>query len=89
MTKEQAYDEQIAPLMARIIAICNEHQIAHLCSFSLDKETGLFCTTANLRPERCPPDALITCFDIIVQNRGPSIFAITLITPGDVINEAE
>lgn len=51
MTKEQIYDEQISPLMTQVIAICREHKIANICTFSLDEcddgeSEGLRCTTA-------------------------------------------
>lgn len=32
-TKEQIYDEQIAPLMTQIITICKEHKIPIVASF--------------------------------------------------------
>lgn len=37
-TKEAVYDEQIAPLMARIIAICKEHEIPLACSFQYEND---------------------------------------------------
>lgn len=47
--KEIAYDEQIAPLMAQIIALCKEHKINMAAQFALDanEDDGepLFCTT--------------------------------------------
>jgi hypothetical protein len=47
MTKENVYDEQISPLVHRIIAICREHEIALLLSAQLEDEDEreLFCTT--------------------------------------------
>ena len=56
MTKEQVYDEQISPLMQQIIAICNEHKIANVMTFSLDHDTGLLCTTVNIEQETNPPE---------------------------------
>jgi hypothetical protein len=32
-TKEDIYDEQISPLMTKIIAICKEHQIPMVAQF--------------------------------------------------------
>ena len=46
---EQVYDEQIAPLMKQIVAICKEHQIPMVAKFQYahDAENGpAFCTTA-------------------------------------------
>lgn len=46
-TKEDVYDEQIAPLMAQIIAICQEHRIPLVAQFNYaaDEDGPLFCTT--------------------------------------------
>ncbi|MGK3134833.1 hypothetical protein ACCX84_03570 [Pantoea trifolii] len=46
---EHVYDEQISPLMNKIIAICSEHKIPMICTFAYknDSETGEnFCSTA-------------------------------------------
>ena len=47
MDKEQAYDEQLNPLMAEIIAICREHHIGMIAHFCIPTEAdeGLCCTT--------------------------------------------
>lgn len=47
---EQIYDEQIAPLMTKIIEICKEHEIPMLCTFQYgpedeDEGTVPYCTT--------------------------------------------
>lgn len=48
--KEAVYDEQIAPLMDQIIALCKEHKINMVADFSLGydpkADETLFCTTA-------------------------------------------
>lgn len=47
--KEAIYDEQISPLMTRIIAICKEHRIPLVAQFQYanDEEEGpAFCTTS-------------------------------------------
>jgi hypothetical protein len=56
VTKEEIYDDSIAPLMKKIIAICKRHKIANVCTFSLDPEEGLCCTTAMTEDEFDPPD---------------------------------
>ncbi|MDR5784100.1 hypothetical protein QCE63_32280 [Caballeronia sp. LZ065] len=58
--KEQIYDEQISPLMVQIIAICKEHNIAHLMSFSIptDEDPDLAVTTVRLTSECNPPEEL-------------------------------
>lgn len=47
--KERAYDEHIAPLMTRIIAVCKEHKInaaAHfVLDFDVEHSTPMRCTT--------------------------------------------
>lgn len=67
MTKEKIYDEKIAPLMSQIIAICKEHKIANICTFSIPDEddNGLQCTTAMLTDEYDPPETLKEAIDII------------------------
>jgi len=60
-TKKEIYDEQIRPLMTKIIAICSEHKIGNLCTFSLgddDEGEGLMCTTAMATEEFEPPERL-------------------------------
>jgi hypothetical protein len=76
MTKEEIYDEHISPLMTQIIAICKEHNIANLCSFSLDREEGLMCTTAMLDDEFDPPESMLRCLSII---KPPTRSAMTMI----------
>lgn len=60
-TKEQIYDEQISPLMTQIIEICKRHKIAHVCSFSLDFDEGLCCTTCSTTDECEPPEKFKDC----------------------------
>lgn len=56
-TREQIYDEQIAPLVAQFIEICQKHDIPVLASFQLAVETEiegpLVCTTALLPEWAC------------------------------------
>ncbi|NKG32084.1 hypothetical protein FVB43_18820 [Erwinia rhapontici] len=45
---EAVYDEQISPLMQKIIEICNQHQMPMLCSFAFHNDADLGvgdCTT--------------------------------------------
>lgn len=57
-TKEDIYDEQIAPLMTKIIEICKQHKIAMLADFHTPNEdaSDLHCTTALLIDEHEPSD---------------------------------
>jgi len=46
--KEVAYDDEVSPLMVRIIALCKEHKINMAAQFALDSNdegNALFCTT--------------------------------------------
>lgn len=58
MDIEKIYDEQISPLMMRIIEIANAHDMPFLASFQLtgdeDKEGPLLCTS-GLFPDGCEP----------------------------------
>jgi hypothetical protein len=52
-TKEQIYDEQINPLMAQIIKICDEHNISFVFSAQLttdeeDEDGAMLCTSCKL-----------------------------------------
>lgn len=81
--KEAIYDEQIAPLMAQIIAICKEHKIANLCSFDLGPDPDedgvhLACTTAMLSDEFEPDDRHLAALREIYQQ--PSFLAFTITT---------
>lgn len=51
-SKEQIYDEHIAPLMTQIIELCKAHGIAMLASFLIPtvEDSGLNCLT-NLPDE--------------------------------------
>ncbi len=73
MTKEEIYDEQINPLMSQIIAICKEHKIAIVCSFSLDHEERLTCTTALLDDEFDPPESMLRCLSILKPQPAPTL----------------
>jgi len=78
-TKEDIYDEQIAPLMSQIIAICKEHKIANVCTFSLpsDDDEGLQCTTVMLDDEFDPPGGYKLAVDHIMgPQRSPMMMTI-------------
>ncbi len=82
MTKEDAYDNEISPLMAQIIAICNREKIAVLATFQLTPDDveggGLACTTALLTDEYEPSAAQLKALDIV--NPPPPVFAAFTIT---------
>ena len=63
MSKETVYDEQINPLMAKILAICREHKIAMLADFSLGED--LHCTSAMLADKFEPSREQLRAYDLI------------------------
>lgn len=68
-TKEQVYDAEIAPLMAKVIAICKAHKIAHVATFSLEPAGELLCTTCCVTEDTEPPEAYLEVVDILFPNR--------------------
>lgn len=61
--KEKIYDDQINPLMAKIIAICRENNIAFIANFRLGED--LACTSADLRDECSPSDGQLEALKIL------------------------
>ncbi len=82
-TAEDVYDEQISPLMSRIIAICKEHQIPMVAQFQYanDEENGpAFCTTAMPVPRSCEK---IRALARSVRPERPVVLAETHVTNPD------
>ncbi|MCK5245024.1 MAG: hypothetical protein KAJ90_07115 [Desulfobacterales bacterium] len=69
MNKEEVYDNEISPLMNKIISICKEHKISTLCSFELpiEKDPDLVCTTALIGKEYESSDNLNSALGIIYR----------------------
>jgi hypothetical protein len=67
MTREEVYDEKIAPLMTQIIEACNEHHIPMIADFDLSDEDqdGLRCTSSILPDEWEPPKEMIEAYHIL------------------------
>lgn len=82
MSKEQVYDQQVAPLMEQIIRICQENKIAMLASFSLESEDdeGLRCTTALLTDRYEPPDDFKAALGLLKRGVEPSLMALTIVS---------
>jgi hypothetical protein len=89
MNKEQIYDEQINPLMAKIIAICKEHKIATVASFAIptDEDEGLMCTTALTTPEYEPPDVLRQIVNILYPPLPPMMRITQRDAAGQVVKQ--
>lgn len=56
MTKEQAHDKLIQPLMDEILKVCREHQIPVLATFHLDEE--MLCTSCLMQSDWVGVDAV-------------------------------
>lgn len=89
---EAIYDEQVAPLMAQIIAICKEHGVPMVATFQLndgnadDPEgdgVGPLCCTTAILPEGCDPK-LVDAYRVMKNGwqAVPSMFAMTVTTKG-------
>lgn len=74
---ENVYDEQIAPLMTKIIAICTEHKLPMFATFLYmndpEAEESSACTTHLLHTERPIPDQLWELVDIMFPKRPPAL----------------
>lgn len=83
--KEAVYDQQIAPLMSQIIALCKEHKINMVADFSLgydvEADQTLFCTTAL--PKVDPDDEkgverMMRAYEALKPQ--PQLFAFTIMS---------
>jgi hypothetical protein len=61
VTKEEIYDNEINPLMGRILQICEDHKIAMIADFALDGE-DFHCTSALLEKEYEPLNNQLKAF---------------------------
>lgn len=83
-SKEAVYDEQIAPLMTKIIAICNEHQIPMVAQFqyedSEERGPGFVTTTLPFKGIACEE---IRDLAARMSPRRPAALAATYVTNPD------
>lgn len=83
MSKEDAYDEHVSPLMAQVIALCKEHKINMAATFALDhNDEGqpLYCTTIlhDVDADDAPGiERMRQCRRVMYPQ--PSVMAITVI----------
>lgn len=74
MTKEEAYDAKINPLMAQIIAVCKEHKIPLLASFNLGDD--FHCSTTLLEESWGPSEEQIEAMRVLFPpKRSPLMLA--------------
>ena len=83
MNKEQIYDSEISPLMAKIIATCKQHKIAFVASFDIPtaEDADLRCTSALLTDECEPGPGMLEALRD-VKTPGFHALAITVRTGG-------
>lgn len=72
MDKEKIYDDQIAPLMAKIIEVCKANHIAHVCSFCIGEDW--FCSTLNISEETDPPDVYKEMVELLYPPKSVASF---------------
>ena len=72
-TKEEVYDEEISPLMTKIIEICKRRKIALLAQFKIGED--LAATTALLANEYEPSKEQLAALSMLKD--GYAAFAIT------------
>lgn len=67
MNKEQVYDAEIAPLMAKILEVCKREKIAMVAQFSTpnDDDPDLLCTSALLDKEYSPTKDQLAALSIL------------------------
>lgn len=77
MNKEQIYDAEISPLMAKILEVCKREKIAMVAQFSTpnDDDPDLLCTSALLDKEYDPTKAQLAAFGLLKD--GFTSFAVT------------
>lgn len=84
---EEVYDEQISPLMAKIIEICQKNKMAMVASFSLGQEKDesyFLCTSALIGDEYNPPESFITAYNTIRSKKSPMMIIKTADKNGNV-----
>lgn len=79
MNKEQIYDEQVEPLMAKIIEICKANKIAMVATYAIpnDEDPNLRCTTALVDETGERPHDLQRAL-LAVRPPAPAVVALTV-----------
>ena len=80
--KEQIYDEQIAPLMTKIIGICQANDVQMLSSYYLKEKMGdeeeMFCVTCLLPRKKDRNKKLDDASSLILNGQDPFFVAMTI-----------
>lgn len=80
-TKEQVYDSEINPLMARIIAICKRAGISCFCTFDIspggdDPDNPFLCTTCLADETGALSESVRRAHDAVMER--PRLMASTI-----------
>lgn len=67
-TKEQIYNEEIAPLLKKVFAICTKHKLPLFLVLPVDVDSGLTAVMALLDEEYNPPPALVMIFNLMMES---------------------
>jgi hypothetical protein len=76
---EDIYDNEISPLMQKIIAICKEHKIPVIASFAYenDEENGVGSCTTNIFFDDRKPEGFLSA-NREIRTGGNTTMAITV-----------
>ena len=80
MNKEQVYDADIQPLMAKILEVCMREKIAMVAQFSIptEEDPELVCTSCLTKPEFEPTAAIIEAVKVLTSTHGSGLVAMTI-----------
>lgn len=77
-TKEAVYDREVAPLMAKVIEVCQANKIAMFASFSTpnEEDPALHCTTALLEKDHEPSPELVASYNALFHRPGAMMISL-------------
>ena len=82
-SKEAIYDDEISPLLKKILEICKTHKIAMLSEFCLgydddNPDSQLCCTSALLTEDHEPTERIKEAFNVLKPQ--PQFMTITTVS---------
>jgi len=89
VTREQAYDEHISPLMKKIITLCKKHDIQLVAAFCLEDAAdpaseGMLCKTVILPNPTGNDERLVRMRDILYPRGTPPLHVTARNAAGEV-----
>jgi hypothetical protein len=87
MNKEEIYDQEIAPLMAKIIDVCRANKIPLLAQFHIPtpEDENLACTTALLEADFNPPAHLLQALKVVHPPERSPLMVTTRDAAGNIV----